>query len=145
MKKNRTPFAFLNSLLGLLYFLLLVCFLKEVGIPLFSWEIFYISVVILLIYPFFILIKDMMFYIFEIREAGTILKEKTKTLMILLIGSFLILTVAFLPSIVPKIICIFWIYAISSIKSCESGLITKLITLDFRNSLKAISPFHRIE
>ena len=145
MKKNRTPFAFLNSLLGLLYFLLLVCFLKEVGIPLFSWEIFYISVVILLIYPFFILIKDMMFYIFEIREADTILKEKTKTLMILLIGSFLILTVAFLPSIVPKIICIFWIYAISSIKSCESGLITKLITLDFRNSLKAISPFHRIE
>ncbi len=146
MENNRIPFAFLNVLLGYLYILLLISFIKDVSALSHNVELFYLGSILLLIFPFYTLVKDISFYIFKTKYATGLSRRNTNTLLILLLSFSLIPVLFFLPKIfIPRIICIFWLYTVSSLKSYKSGNITKLLTFDFKGILKSLSPFHRVE
>ncbi len=146
MENKHIPFVFLNTLLGYLYFLLLISFTRDVSVLSYNVELFYLGSILLLIFPFYTLVKDISFYIFKTKYAIGLSKRNTNTLLILLLGFSLILALSFLPKIfIPRIICIFWLYSVSSSKSYKSGNITKLLTFDFKGILKSLSPFHRVE
>jgi hypothetical protein len=146
MKNKHTPFVFLNTLLGYLYVLLLISFIKDGSVLSRDTELFYLGSILLLIFPFYTLIKDISFCIFKTKFAVGLSRRNVNTLLILLLGFSLVLVLSFLPkTFIPIIICIFWIYAISSLKSYKSGNIAKLLMFDFKGILKSLSPFHKIE